>query len=186
MRTALARTDRYTRGAIAFHWSIALLVIVNLFVGLLHDSLLAGLPGGGIPLHKSIGFTVLVLTLGRIAWRWTHPAPRFPPGMARRDKVAARISHFSFYALLLLLPMSGWVMVSGEAKRYPLDWFGLFKVPYLPVTRAAGDSADGAHLVLGYLMLALVAIHVAAALRHHFVLRDGVLARMLPSVRAGA
>lgn len=183
MRTALTRTDRYSTGAICFHWVIAVLVIANLTLGLLHESLLEDVDGV-IPLHKSIGITVLVLTLGRIAWRLAHRPPAPPETMARWERLAARTTHMTFYALLLILPLAGWLMVSGTAKPRPFIWFGLFDIPLLPVSTAVGDVAHVTHELLGYLMALLVAIHIAAALRHHFLLRDSVLARMIPGVGA--
>lgn len=177
MRSALIRTDRYTRVAMALHWVIALLVVFNLWLGLAHDSLPPAWPV--IPVHKSIGLTVLALTLVRIGWRLSHPAPPLPPTLPAWERIAAHATHFGFYILLLALPMTGWAMVSG-AKRSPLTWFFQFDIPYLPVPPAAADSAHQAHEVLGLTMLALVVLHVAAALRHRFVLRDAVLARMIP------
>ena len=184
-RSALIRIDRYSRGAIWFHWIIAALVLVNLAIGLLHESLLDGVKGA-MPLHFSIGITVLVLTLGRIAWRLTHRPPPLPAGMAACERIAAGATHAAFYALLLILPLSGWMLVSGKATSKPFAWFGLFDVPTLPISKAASGIAHEAHGLLGYGMAALVVLHVVAALRHHFVLRDGVLGRMLPGVSPGS
>lgn len=181
-RSAIVRIDRYSRGAIWFHWIIAALVAVNLAIGLLHDSLFEGV-AGAIRLHKSIGLSVLALTLARIGWRLTHRPPRLPAGLPSWERTAARASHLAFYALLLLLPLSGWAMGSaGREARYPTRWFGLFDVPHLPVSARTAGLGDAAHSVLGYAMAALVVLHMAAALRHHFVLRNAVLARMLPGV----
>jgi cytochrome b561 len=177
MASAMPRTERYHRVAIWFHWSIALLVLANLALGLLHESLFDGI-GWVMPIHKSIGLTVLALTLGRIAWRLTHRPPPHPSTMPAWERAAAGTTHFLFYVLMLALPLSGWAMVSGSAKRRPLEFFGLFDVPYLPVGPSVGSAAGNAHGLLGWIMLALVLLHVAAALRHHFVLRDGVLGRM--------
>lgn len=185
MRSPLIRpdhaSDRYDRGAIWFHWVIALLVILNLAIGLLHESLLEGVKSA-MPLHKSIGLTVIVLTLARIAWRLTHRPPRHSPPLPPLERRAAGATHFLLYALMLALPLTGWAMMSGSPR--PLAWFGLFDVPLLPVGKAASGAAHDAHGLLGWLMLALVALHIAAALRHHYLLRDGVLARMLPGRRA--
>lgn len=178
MRSALVRIDRYGRGAIWFHWTTAALVIANLAIGLLHDSLLAGAKGA-MPLHKAIGMTALVLTLARIGWRLAHRPPPLPVRLPPAERMAARTAHVAFYALLLALPLTGWVLVSGGTRR-PFSWFGLFDLPYLPISKAAGGVAHQAHGLLGYVMTALVVLHVAAALRHHFLLRDGVLARMAP------
>lgn len=162
-------TQRYSRGAIFFHWTIASLVLVNLWIGLV---------GGSMGVHKAVGITVLVLTAGRIAWRIANPPPPLPAHVAGWERLAARWTHRLFYLLLVVLPLSGWAMVSG-AQRRPLDWFGLFPIPYLPIPPAVAGVGHEVHELVGLLMAALVALHVGAALRHHFVLRDGIVSRML-------
>ncbi len=182
---ALVRTDRYSWGAIWLHWSIAALVLVNLTLGLFHESLLDGI-GWVIPIHKAIGITVLALTLARIAWRVMHRPPPLPVDMAPWERTAATFVHRSFYALLLALPISGWMLSSNPARLKPMSWFGLFPIPPLPISTAASKLGHEAHGILGYVAAALVVLHIAAALRHHFILRDSVLARMAPgSVRNG-
>lgn len=169
--------ERYNRGARALHWIIALMVIANLASGLLNDALedVVRL----IPLHKSIGITVLALTLVRIAWRFTWRAPPHPAGLSRLEITAARGVQGLFYGLMLAMPLSGWIMTS--AGKYPLSWFGLADLPKLAVTRTdpAYLVAREAHEILGWLFLMLAVLHVAAALRHHFLLRDNVLKRMM-------
>lgn len=176
-RRETTTTARYSRVAIAFHWTIAVLVIANLVIGIGHEKVpaLRALMGA----HKAIGLTVLALTLGRIAWRLAHRPPPLPAAMPAWEKASAHGVHWLLYALLLAMPLTGWLMVSGP-ERWPLTWFGLFDLPYLPASTAAADAGHEGHVLLGWLMLALVALHVAAALRHHLLLRDGVLARMLP------
>lgn len=176
--TGSTTSARYSNVAIALHWVIALFVIINLIVGLGHDAvpaLRAWMPG-----HKAIGITVLALTAARLAWRLGHRAPPLPPEVPGWERGVAHSAHALFYVLLILLPLSGWMMVSGPEHRRPLNWFGMFDIPYLPVSGATAHSGGSAHGVLGWLMLGLVVIHIAAALRHHFVLRDGLVARMLP------
>ena len=134
MRSALIRTDRYTRVAIAFHWVIAALIVFNLWLGLAHDSLPRDWQV--MPVHKSVGLTVLVLTLARIAWRLAHPAPPLPADLQPWERIAANASHFLLYAFMLAMPLTGWMMVSGP-KRRPLEWFFQFDVPYLPVSSGA-------------------------------------------------
>ncbi|WP_445191539.1 cytochrome b [Sphingomonas sp. Tas61C01] len=172
----------YSRVAIALHWSMAVLIIANLFIGLFGDAIETLLGGSPFPLHKSIGLTVLALALFRIAWRLTHkPPPLTAADTGRLEHRLAGGVHLLLYALMVVMPMSGWIMSS--AGKSPLGWFGLFSVPKFAVTRADPIvGASGAtHHYLGYLMAALVIGHIAAALRHHFLLRDGVLRRMLPS-----
>ncbi len=169
---------RYSTVAMWFHWVIAALVILNLAIGLLHDAL----PGQSMPLHKSIGLTVLALTAARVAWRLGHRPPPLPAHTPGWERGAAHATHWLLYLLMIAMPVTGWLMVSGSAQRRPLDWFGLFDLPYLPVGAAAGGFGHEAHEILGWLMLALVVLHVGAALRHRLILRDRVLARMAPAL----
>lgn len=172
-----ARQHRYSAVAILFHWIIAALVIANLAIGLLHESLLDGVTWA-IPLHISFGLTVLILSIARLAWRLMNPAPPAPTDIPQWQRVAAHATHWGLYGLMLLLPLTGWLMISGGPRSS--SYFGLFVVPKLPVGKALSGLSHEGHGVLGWIMLALVVLHVAAALRHHFILRDSVLARMVP------
>lgn len=183
MRSTLIRTDRYTRVAIAFHWTIAALIVFNLWVGLARKSLPRDWQV--MSLHKAVGITVLALTLGRIAWRLAHPAPPLPATLKSWERFGANASHVLLYAFMLAMPVTGWLLVSGPERR-PLAWFGLFDIPYLPVSPALAGFGRSAHELLGWGLIALVVVHVGAALRHHFLLRDNVLARMTPGVTARA
>lgn len=169
--------ERYNRGAQALHWTIAALVIANLASGLLNDALEDVIRL--IPIHKSIGITVLGLTLARIAWRFTWRAPPHPAGIRGLEIAAAKGVHLMFYGLMLAMPVSGWIMAS--AGKYPLNWFGLADLPKLAVARTdpAYLVAREAHELLGWLFVALAILHIAAALRHHFLLKDNVLRRMM-------
>lgn len=176
-RITIDPTERYNHVARALHWIIAVLIIGNLAGGLLHEAIKDTV--NLIPIHKASGMTVLALSLVRVAWRFTWRAPAYPPGMSALQSTAARATHLVFYGLMLAMPMSGWIMAS--AGKYPLSWFGLIDLPKLPVTRddPLYGIAREAHEVLGWLFLALAVLHIAAALRHHFMLRDSVLRRML-------
>jgi len=174
----IGRGEHYSRGAIAFHWGIAALILFNLIGGLFHDAMPRA--WGVMPIHKSVGMAVLLLTLGRIGWRLTHTPPRLPAAMPAWEKTAANAVHFLLYALMLILPLTGWLLSSNPERPRPIDWFGLFQIPVLPATSDIAHNAHEAHELLGFLMAGLVLVHIAAALRHHFLLRDGVLARMIP------
>jgi len=180
MNADAVAAERYSTVSIWFHWVIAALVVFNIIVGLFHDSVpaLRALMGA----HMAIGMAVLVLTLARIAWRLANPAPPFTERVAAWERATATTVRFIFYALLLIMPMTGWIMVSNGRHAHPVNWFGLFNIPELSLSPAAGGTAHTTHVVLGYAFAALVVLHVAAALRHHFLLRDSVLGRMIPGV----
>ncbi|WP_188055902.1 cytochrome b [Sphingosinithalassobacter sp. CS137] len=175
---AVAFRGRYDRVAITFHWVIAALVLVNLAIGLFHESLFDGM--SLMPFHKSNGILILGLSIARLGWRLGHRPPSLPAGSPRWERALARSVHWLFYTLLILLPLSGWIFSSNPARPRPIDWFGLFELPVLPVGEALAGAAHGGHDLMGFAMAGLVVLHVAAALRHHFVLRDRTLARMLP------
>lgn len=176
MPAMVPRSARYSTGAIVFHWTIAALVIVNLAIGLLHDAV--PLLRAWMPAHKAIGITVLALTALRIVWRLTHRPPRLL-GLSAAERATALAVHLTLYALMVAMPLTGWMMVSGHGAR-PLTWFGLATIPALPVSAAQSALGANAHGLLGWLMLALVVLHIAAALRHHLILRNGLLLRMVP------
>jgi cytochrome b561 len=168
---------RYTRVAITLHWLIAALIVANLVIGLLHESLLKGT----IPLHKSIGLLVLALSVVRLLWRLVHRPPPLPATVKPWERGLAHLNHWLFYALMILLPLSGWVFTSASPERHPTRFFGLFTVP--PIAgqdKALHDAVSGRHTQFAYLMIALIVLHLAGALKHRLFDRDGTLARMLP------
>jgi len=114
----------------------------------------------------------------RLIWRKRNSPPLLPGTMPAWQKTASRISHIALYLALLTIPISGWIMHSASG--YPLRWYGLFKVPALVATDPGlKRSAQSVHEYAVYLLLALLVVHIAAALKHHFKDRDDVLMRML-------
>ncbi len=182
MRSAIVRTDRYTHGAIAFHWLIAVAIVFNLVMGIWHDSMPRA--WSVMPVHKAVGITVLALSIARLAWRLTHRPPPLPSTAPAWERTVAAATHWTLYFLTIAVPLTGWMMSSVGTPPRPLNWFGLFPIPYLPIGKAAGGFGHDAHQVLGYALAALVVLHVLAALRHHLLLRDSTLVRMLPILRA--
>lgn len=185
--------QRYSAVAILLHWSIALLVLALVGLGLVMTNLAPGSPTqfSLYQWHKSLGITVLLLTLARIGWRLAHPVPALPANLRPWERAAARVTHVGLYVLLLAIPLSGWALVSASPWNIPTVLYGIIPWPHLPVLPALEDKAGAeavakqAHNLLAWLAVALVALHVAAALKHHFILRDDVLARMLPGRRPG-
>ncbi|MCP1469543.1 cytochrome b561 [Sphingobium sp. OAS761] len=169
--------ERYNAVARFLHWLIALLIIVNLVFGFAHEALPRD--WAVMPVHKSIGLTVLALTLVRLGWRATHRAPALPGAMPGWEKGVAHATHFLFYAFMLILPLSGWIMTSPGAR--PLTWFFLFDVPKFAVAKddAIVGISHEAHEILPWIWAVLILVHIGAALRHHVMLKDDVLRRML-------
>lgn len=170
--------SRYSTAAIAFHWVIGLLIIGNLAGGLLHDYVPTegGQRAFVMLLHKSFGFIILALSLLRLGWRLANPPPPLPAYFTPAERVLAKAGHWGFYALMIALPLSGWVM-ADRGKR-PLTWFDLFEVPKFGVDKATAGLANETHEVLGWTMLALLALHVLAILKHKVMDRDNLLPRM--------
>jgi len=170
---------RYNGAAIALHWVTAALIVANLLLGLS----MVPLPISPRKLqwylwHKSIGVTIFLLTSLRLAWRAMRPHPA-PVPMPRWQRRAAAVSHALLYVLLFLIPLSGWVYSSATGVQ--VVYLGAVPLPNLvPKDKALGDALRIVHLTLNSLLFAVVCIHVAAALKHHFVDRDATLRRMLP------
>lgn len=174
-----ART-RYSTIAIALHWGIAVLVVGQILLIMAGDAV----EGEGARVfrdaHKAVGVSLLVLTLVRLGWRLANPAPPLPAGTPGWEKGLAHLTHVAFYAILLILPLSGWLASSAAGR--DINWFGLFNWPLLPIgggREAAGQFMDIHRLVVKGLYV-LLALHVLAALKHQFFDRDNVVHRMLP------
>lgn len=182
MPTSREGRSRYSSVAIALHWTIALLIVANVIGALVAESVDKPTAATIMSLHKSNGLTILVLSLVRLGWRLTHGFPPFPSSTPAWDAFLARANHVVFYVMMIAVPLAGWMMVSAGPR--PLEWFGLFDWPKLPVDKSTGEIAHEAHIILALTTVGLVVLHVAGALKHHFVDRDDVLARMLPLVRA--
>ena len=177
-------SEHYTRTAIALHWLMALLILSMIAVGLTMEDFPIRYKFLAYNLHKSFGLTVLALSLYRIYWRLSHRAPALPDATPRWQRVAAHATHIALYGLMIGMPLSGWIMVSADAK-YPTVFFSLFQVPQFPLpaaydTHATHEVFEGTHYWLAMGAIGLVALHIGAALKHHFINRDGVLHRMLP------
>jgi cytochrome b561 len=174
--------NRYSGVSLALHWIIAFAVLAQVLLITAHDKTDGALSREFVTLHKSVGVTILVLTLARIGWRLAHPAIALPGEMPRWEKLAARATHVLFYVILIAMPMTGWLASSAGGRDFL--WFGVFEWPLLPVgggREAAGRFMDIHGMVMKGLYV-LIALHVLAALKHQFVNRDNVLHRMIPLI----
>ncbi|MDB5358912.1 MAG: cytochrome [Rhodospirillales bacterium] len=179
--------SRYDAVAIILHWVIALGILVLIAMGLAMTHLgLAPMAKFQLyQLHKSIGITVLLAVLLRVLWRLTHKAPPLP-AMPPLEKAAAESTHGLLYLLMLIIPLSGWALVSVSPFNLPTVLYGLVPWPHLPVFSGLADKAGVEAVVkfihgkLAWVLTGMAVLHAGAALRHHFILRDGILGRMLP------
>ncbi len=180
---------RYSLVAIVLHWAIAIAILGQIALGLYMTRLTdqqINLKFTLFQFHKSVGITILVLTLARLVWRLLHRPPPPPVGQPAWERRAAQASHIAFYGFMIGLPLTGWIIVSTSPLDIPTVLFGVIPLPDLPglntLSNAAGISARFAeiHAVAAYILLATVVLHVAAALKHHTIDRDEVLWRMLP------
>jgi cytochrome b561 len=174
----------YTSTAKGLHWIIVVLVLSQFVVSaLMPDIGPRAEPGTLVNLHFSLGLTILGLMALRLVHRLSHPVPLESPDAPEWERRVAKATHFVFYFVLLVGPFLGWA--SASSHRLPVSFFGLFTLPPLaaPRTRWANTAGD-IHTVAMWTLLAIIALHAAAALYHHFVRHDGVLRRMLPG-RAG-
>lgn len=178
---------RYGLVAMALHWLIAAAILAMAGLGLVMVELDPGAAKFRLyQLHKSVGITILALSLLRLAWRLANPVPPPPPGLRPWEKRLARVTHVGLYVLMVGLPVSGWMMVSASVWGIPTVLYGVVPLPHLPVLATLTDKAPveaalkTVHAVLALSMAALFAMHVAGALKHHLILKDDTLRRMLP------
>lgn len=179
----MANTERqYGSLTIALHWLMAVLIGALVLLGIYMVRLAdVGFDAKKITLiliHKEIGVLALALATFRLAWRQLNPLPRLAETVPEWQQVAAVFVHLCFYALMLAEPVTGWLMSSASS--IPVDVLGLFTLPDLvPHDDDLFGRLRDLHDWLGWTMAAFISLHVAAALRHHFILRDETLRKML-------
>ena len=170
----------YTRTAIALHWLIAVALAGSFALGLyMHELPLSPQKLKLYSWHKWAGVTIFLFVTLRLAWRLGHRPPALPIAMPAWQRQAAAATHVLLYVLMFAVPLSGWLMSS--AKGFQTVWFGVLPLPdLLEKNKELGDLLQQIHMLLNFSMAGLVAAHLGAAIKHHFVDRDNVLARMLP------
>ncbi|MAS42480.1 MAG: cytochrome B [Rhodobacteraceae bacterium] len=170
----------------AFHWATAAVILFLLGLGIWMTDFVTDIyeQFGLIQLHKSWGFVAFALAAARLAWRVTHAAPPPVPGTPRWQVLAAEAAHWALYALMLIMPLSGWLMASASSlqESYGIknQVFGLFALPdpFVPGDRTLEGIFHQIHELSAWALIALVVVHAGAALKHHFVDRDATLRRM--------
>lgn len=173
----------YTRTAIFLHWLSALMIIASFTLGLsMVDLPLSPKKLQWYSWHKWMGVTIFMLVAFRLFWRIGHAPPPLPDAMPLWQKNAAHVTHWTLYALLLLIPLTGWFR--SAAAGLQVVYLGVLPLPNpISVDKPLGEQLKLVHMSLNYLMALLVFTHVAAALKHYFVDKDDILARMIPFLR---
>lgn len=172
---------RYTGTAIALHWLLAILIIATFALGLT----MTGMPGitptklKYFNWHKWLGVTIFALAVARALWRLAHPAPPLPATLPAWQKQVSAATHFLLYVLIFAVPLSGYFY--SLAAGFKVVYLGVLPLPVLiEKNLELKPILEAMHFLLNMAMAALVALHIAAALKHHFIDRDDILRRMLP------
>jgi len=176
---------RYNLFSVVIHWVMALLILITWSIAIVvGDMPLIPLRIVGFSWHKWLGITVLFLVIIRLLWRATHPAPKLDLKMPIWQEKVMALTHVALYLLMFAIPLVGWLMSS--AKGYTVNYFGLFDLPDLVgKDKALGHQLKEVHELLANVLVALVGLHVLAALKHQFIDKDGLLGRMSFSRNAG-
>ncbi len=177
----LAMTDRYTKVAIALHWILALGILLQIWLGFFLDDVPRGSPerSGWVNFHKSTGITLAVLILVRLAWRITHQPPPLPATMPAWERIAARANHALLYVCMVGMPLTGYVATNFS--KFGIKYFDLVMLPpWAYEDKQVYTALQGTHKALALLFVALILLHIAAALKHALLDRDGIVRRMWP------
>ena len=172
---------KYTRIAIAAHWLLAVMLVISFSVGLYMVSLT--ISPTRIRLynwHKWAGVTILTLSMLRLLWRLTHPAPALPAHMPAWQKFASHSTHWALYALFFAVPLTGWAYSSAAG--FPIVWFGVLPLPdFVDKNRELAEFIKPFHWIAAYALAGLVVLHLLAVVKHMVIDKDNLLRRMLPN-----
>jgi cytochrome b561 len=179
------QSGSYTRVAIIFHWVIAIAILLQILGGWQMEDLKGAEKFAAFQTHKSLGLTILILSIARLLWRIANPPPALPEGMKGWEVFAAKLTHIGFYFLMIGIPLGGWVIISTSPYNIATNWWGLFEWPRLPLhdlpfRKALNEAAKLGHGAAAWGVVVLFALHVGAVLKHMFVNDDNVASRMIP------
>jgi cytochrome b561 len=178
---------RYSNTAVFFHWTTVLLVLLQAYLGFVFKFSEVGPARDEVFIfHKTTGVVIFLFVLARLAYRLRNPPPPFPPELPAWERKAAVWNHRLFYFLLIVMPIGGFIAVSGYANGPTTPLLGGIEVPVVPgVSKETGDLAGTVHEMAAYLLITLILVHVAAALKHQFVDHWRGSARMPPFTSQG-
>ncbi|PHS28954.1 MAG: hypothetical protein COA85_02500 [Robiginitomaculum sp.] len=182
--------ERYSRIAITLHWLIAGFIIALVPVGLFMEDTPKAIQVTVYQMHKSFGLMVLFLSLASVGWRLLNPPPPLPTTMKPWEKILAKVTHITFFVLILAIPLSGWMMVSASPKNIPTMFLTLFNWPHIwflaqmavEQKKAIVGDLHEVHEILAFGTMGLLVLHIGAALKHQYMDKDNAMARMLPKL----
>lgn len=161
-----------------FHWAIFILILGMIIYGFVLGDFPKAWKALGYNIHKLIGLTVLILMVLRMIWAFMNPKPKLPSKTPLWQIAAERLMHFSFYLVLLAMPIVGWIMAVAANKPPKLFGYSL-TLPIAP-NEVLAKQMGLTHEILAYVIIAMVVLHVGAALKHHYINKDNILKRMMP------
>ena len=172
---------KYSKIAILFHWLIAILIGANIVLANLAEDLPRAARAAYMNPHKAIGISILLLTVGRILWRLTHRPPALPDKITGWQAKAGQSAHILFYVLMIVMPLTGWLMIGAKGNAAPVDFFGLFTID-MAIGKNAMLAKIGheGHELLAAPLLVLIGLHVLGALKHQFIDKMPFVQRMWP------
>ncbi|MGF7159495.1 cytochrome b561 [Rhodoligotrophos appendicifer] len=174
---ATLQPQRYTGVAQALHWLTVILIAAILPIAWLAETATGALQNEYFTIHMSLGVTIFAVIVLRLIWRATHPAPPLPGHAGAALEVSAKISPWLLYLILLIMPITGYLMASSGS---PVPFFGLFELPALPKNESLAEWAEKLHLLGQWAVYGLIALHIGATAFHLIMRRDALLDRMLP------
>jgi cytochrome b561 len=184
-----ALSNRYSAVAVILHWTIAALLVANVLLGWQFEDMRGPDRRALMGIHKTIGMSILLLTLARIAWRAVKKPPERLIPLRPLERFASRFVHTAFYVLLIVMPLTGWITVSASENARPIDMWGLFQIPALDyfagmerhLQKDTHEVAEETHhFIAKVIVYGLVPLHILGALKHQFIDREDELGRMLP------
>jgi cytochrome b561 len=181
MRDTRSEINSYDPIQRDFHWLMAAVILTAICVGLYAVNLPKedATRGFWFGIHKSLGMTAFFLAILRIGWRLLHDTPRYRVPLGRFTRLAASATHAALYVLMVAVPIGGYVLSTASA--HPVSWFGLYTFPsVVPVDKSLAKLAENAHVTGAFILIMVIALHIVAAIWHHWFKRDEVMARMAP------
>ena len=173
---------RYSNVAVAFHWTTAALVLFQLWLGFSFADMAQGPERANLfTWHRTTGAVILLLVLARLTYRLLNPPPPYPPELPRWERFAGTWNHRLFYLLLIAMPIGGVIAVSGLTPGPSITLLGGILIPKIPgISKELGEVAGDIHSAAAWALIALIALHAAAALKHQFIDRNRAAGRMPP------